>query len=182
MTTTFLPPVRTPPVRGRMRPRSQSEDEETLLYRREEPRQEKREEKSSSGVIFEEMVRKLAAQQKATARNPNPAAVILRIQPNVFEMPQKPGDPAPPWATAPQKAPERQQLQTKKKATSEAPTHVVPRARPAVRRKRSFKVPSLLFIMSLGIGYGLGQDPEARASIVTQVRAAAHAAIAFVER
>ena len=163
--------------RGRMRSRSPSEDEETLEYRRRE---------SSGGVIFEEMVRQLAAPLKRTSRKPNPAAVhpaavILHIKPprqppNVFEQPPRPGDAPPPWSasTATPAKP--------RSADSEVETNVLERPSPRARVKRGLKVPSLLFIMSLGIGYGLGQDPAARASIVTQVRAAAAATIAFVDR
>ena len=137
-----------------MRARSPSEDEDTLVYNRHASR-------SPSGVLFEEMVQKLAAPLMRPGRPLRPPR-ILHVQataPMVLEIPSAP-----------------QPLRTREVALPVAPT-----AMPS-RRKARLKVPSLVFVMSLGIGFGLGHDANARSSITSQARATARAAYALVHR
>lgn len=181
MTTTCLPPIRPPDIRAirairnRMRARSPSEDEETLICKRSEALA--RAAWAGKGAIFEQMVRDLSLSLPLTRldRKPAPAAIIVRPTPNVFEVPLGPTDPLP-WAAPTPARPPPVAAEACKIANARAEPLPLPRA------KRGFKVPSLLFVMSIGLGFGLGADASARASIETPLRSAAQAAFALVHR
>ena len=143
-----------PAARGRMRARTPSEDEETLVYRTGAPAALA----PSSGALFEQMVRQLSAPLVRSGRTPASRPIIvpaMRPAPNVFEMPRVAGDPPLPWA-------------------AEEP--------PVTPKRRGLRVPSLVIMMSHGIGFGLGHDAAARASSAAHLRGAAHAAWTFILR
>ena len=138
-TTTFA----SPSARGRMRARSPSEDEETLVYARCTVAATAL---PTDRALFDAIVRQLSA---PLTRGQAVKPLVLRELPNVFETPWAPGDPPLPWAT------------------HAADETVCSRGRPRSSRKtRRIAVPSLVFLMTFGITYGLMRDPAARASVV----------------
>jgi hypothetical protein len=82
------------------------------------------------------------------------------VRPNVFLMPPRVTDPAPPWARI--------------RGAASPPALALRRT-----RRRSF-LPLLVALMALGIGIGLWRDENARASVVSELARTAARVSAFV--